>query len=284
MNIWQRLSIPTTTPEETLKKALDFFRPKSLSALRVPDPSYKIQAMGIASFGPIDLRKDSPTYGNITTTPKPGWAYTDLVTPIRDGFGIPVGFDTDVNGAALGEQGYGAGKGLTSLVYFTVGTGIGGGALVNGEPIHGLVHTEMGHFPVERHPDDKYEGICAYHKDCLEGLATGPSIQARWGAPGSQLPVDHAAWEMEAYYLAQAVCDVVYALSPQRIIMGGGVMHQAHLFPLIRQKTLKRLNGYVQSPVILKHIDTVIVPPGLGDDAGIMGALELARRAAEESK
>lgn len=235
--------------------------------------------MGIASFGPIDLRKDSATYGHITTTPKAGWAYTDLVKPFRDGFGLLVGFDTDVNGAALGEQRHGAGKGLDSLVYFTVGTGIGGGALVNGEPIHGLVHTEMGHFALRRHPNDTYEGFCAYHKDCFEGLACGPAIQARWGVPADKLPTDHPAWDMEAHYLAQAICNTVYAISPQRVILGGGVMHQMHLFPLVRQKTLEMLKGYVQSPAITEHIESFIVPPGLGDDAGIVGALELARRA-----
>src|SRR5262249_20119548 len=159
------VSIPTTTPEETIRKALDFFRPLAMRLPGTPDNTPKIEAMGIASFGPIDLRKDSPTYGHITTTPKAGWGYTDLVKPFKEGFGLRVGFDTDVNGAALGEQQHGAGKGLDSLVYFTVGTGIGGGALVNGEPIHGLVHTEMGHFPLRRHPEDKYEGFCSYHKD-----------------------------------------------------------------------------------------------------------------------
>jgi fructokinase len=265
----ETLNIPTTTPAETLRRALDFF------AKHQP-----LQALGIGSFGPVDLRHGSPTYGYITATPKPGWRNTPFVQPLRDAFNVPVGFDTDVNGAALGEWCYGAGQGLESIVYFTIGTGIGGGLIINRQLVHGLVHPEMGHFPMHRHPQDIYGGYCSYHRDCFEGMACGPALADRWGKPASELPPDHQAWEFEAYYIAQAIRTVVCALSPQRVILGGGVMHQAHLFPLIRRFTAESLNGYIQDAAILEHIDQFIVPPGLGDRAGIVGALELARRAA----
>ncbi len=262
-----RVVIPTTLPEETLAQTIEFFRP------------YTLQGLGIASFGPLDLRDSSATFGYITTTPKPGWRNCDLLTPLREAFHVPMKIDTDVNGAALGEWRYGAGQQSDQLVYFTIGTGIGAGALVNGIPVHGLTHPEMGHIPVKRHPEDAYTGYCPYHHDCLEGMASGPAMQARWGCPAHQLPSDHIAWEFEAHYLAQAISTVVCVLSPQRVILGGGVMHQAQLFPLIRQKVLETLNGYVQDPAVIEHIDTFIVPPGLGDNAGITGALELARMA-----
>jgi len=262
-------TIPTTTPEETIGRCIEFFR-------AAPGP---IKALGIASFGPLDLNQSSPTYGHITTTPKPGWHYADLVGPLKAALNVPVGFDTDVNGAALGEWRYGAGLGTQYVVYYTIGTGIGGGAVLDGHLVHGLVHPEMGHLPVRRHPQDTFEGFCKYHKDCLEGMACGPAMKARWGRPADELPPDYQAWEFEAHYLAQAAAITLLMLSPERIIFGGGVMHQPQLFPLLRKKTVEILNGYVQHPAILERIDTLIVPPGLGDRAGITGAFELARLA-----
>ncbi len=260
------LTLPTTTPDETLGRCIAFFEPFRAH----------LKAIGVASFGPIDLHRQSPTYGFITTTPKPGWHYADVVGPLRKTFGVPVGFDTDVNGAALGELRYGGGQGAESVVYFTIGTGIGGGAVIDGRLIHGLVHPEMGHLAVRRHPADTFEGQCPYHQDCLEGMACGPAIKARWGRPADELPSDHPAWEFEAYYLAQAAASVLLTLSPEKVIFGGGVMHQPQLFPLLRKKTIEILNGYVQHPAILERIESLIIPPGLGDRAGITGALELA--------
>jgi len=222
----------------------------------------------------------SRTYGYITATPKPGWANTDLLSPLRMNFNVPIGFDTDVNGAALGEARYGSGQGLDYLVYMTVGTGIGGGGVVNGKLLHGLVHPEMGHIPVRRHPDDPYPGHCPYHKDCFEGMACGPAIADRWGKSGDELPPEHQAWEFEAFYLAQAISAIVYTLSPRRIILGGGIMHQQQLFPRVRQLVVEILNGYIKTPAIIENSETFIVPPGLGDRSGAVGALEMARLAA----
>ncbi len=263
----ETISIPTTMPAETIDRALDFFS------------RHELRALGIASFGPIDLRVGSPSYGYITATPKAHWQNTDLVGPFQQAFNVPVGFDTDVNGAALGELRYGGGQGLDSLVYVTVGTGIGGGAITNGQVIHGLIHPEMGHIPVRRHPADTFAGACPYHADCLEGMASGPSLIARWGVAGDALPPTHQAWEFEAYYLAQAVCSMVYLLSPQRIILGGGVMHQRQLFEQIQHEVVQTLKGYIQADAITAHSDTYIMPPGLGDRSGAIGALELARLA-----
>ena len=198
---------------------------------------------------------------------------------MKQHFDLPIGFDTDVNGAALGELNWGAAKGLSSSLYITVGTGIGAGAVIEGNRVHGLLHPEMGHISVRRHPDDNYQGTCPFHGDCLEGLAAGPAIEKRWGELANTLPVEHQAWEMEAYYLAQALVNYILILSPEKIIMGGGVMKQAHLFPLIRQKVKEMLNGYVSKAEILTHIDHYIVPPLLGDNAGICGGIALAIKA-----
>lgn len=260
---------PTTTPDETIGKAIDYFKTHG-----------PIEAIGIASFGPVDLKLQSPTYGCITSTPKPGWRNTAIVDPIRQAFNVPIGFDTDVNGAALGEWQWGAAQGLDTFIYFTIGTGIGGGGLVNGQLIHGLVHPEMGHVLLPRtSARDPFQGSCPYHGDCFEGLASGPALLKRWGQPAESLPPDHPAWELEAHYIAVALAGFVCTLSPQRFVLGGGVMKQQQLFPLIRTKLIEALNGYVQSPVILEQTDSFIVPPGLGDRAGVCGALALAKAA-----
>jgi fructokinase len=193
--------------------------------------------------------------------------------------GVPFGFDTDVNGAALGEWRWGAGQGLDTFIYLTIGTGIGGGAMVNGRLAHGLIHPEMGHIRLPRDPAvDPYTGHCPYHGDCFEGLACGPAIGDRWGQPAYELPDDHPAWDLEAHYLALALVNFICTLSPQRIIMGGGVMDQKQIFPFMRQKVQTLLNGYVQSPRILEEIDSYIVPPGLGNRAGVLGAIALAQQ------
>jgi fructokinase len=261
---------PTTTPAETIERAVAFFRAQT-HALE------GVAAVGVASFGPLDLDPGSPSYGFITSTPKPGWAHTDLVGPIGERLNLPVRLDTDVNAAALAEWRWGCGQGLDSLVYLTVGTGIGGGALVNGRPIHGLLHPEMGHFRLPHDlAADPFPGGCPYHRDCLEGLASGPAIEKRWGIPAERLPPDHPAWALEAHYLALGVMAILCTLSPRRVILGGGVMQQAHLFPRIRAEVVSLLNGYLQSPAILDRIDETIVPPALGAQAGILGALALA--------
>lgn len=260
----------TTTPQESIARAIAFFEEQSKGEV--------LAAVGIASFGPVDPDPASPTFGNITTTPKPGWASTDFAGPIRRALGVPVGFDTDVNGAALGEHRWGAAQGLDTFIYLTIGTGIGGGGLVNGQPMHGLIHPEMGHIRLPRHPDDPYPGACPYHGDCLEGMAAGPALEGRWGQAAESLPADHPAWELEAHYLAFGLVSFICTLSPQRIVMGGGVMEQSHLFPEIRRRVQALLNGYVQAPEILENVDEYIVPPALGSQAGVLGAIALAQR------
>ncbi len=260
----------TTTPEESITKALRFFQ-------EVSTPGDPLSAVGIASFGPVDPNPSSPTFGYVTTTPKPGWAHANLVGPLRQALGVPVAFDTDVNGAALGESRWGAAQGLHTFVYLTIGTGIGGGALVEGRLLHGLIHTEMGHIRIPHdRTADPFPGSCPYHGDCFEGLACGPALEARWGQPAQTLPSDHPAWALEAHYIALALVDIILVLCPQRIILGGGVMEQAQLFPMIRGEVLDLLKGYLQVPAILTGMDTYIVPPGLGNRAGVLGALALA--------
>jgi fructokinase len=259
-DIVERATIPTLTPDETMPQVIDFFR------------QYELKAIGIGSFGPVDLDMQRPSYGSITTTPKLAWRNYPLRKVIKDAFSVPVGFQTDVNAAALGELHFGAAKGLDSCLYLTVGTGIGGGAVANGKVVQGLSHPEMGHIYIRRHPNDPYEGKCPYHRDCLEGLAAGPAIEERWGKKGQELEGQKEVWEIEAYYLAQALAQYILILSPQKIILGGGVMKQTQLFPLIRQNVQDLLNGYVELP----DLESYIVPPGLGDNAGITGALVLA--------
>jgi fructokinase len=262
---------PTTTPQETIGQAIAFFTEQ---AKKEP-----LAAIGIASFGPVDPNPASPTFGYITTTPKPGWANTDLAGEIGRALGVPIGFDTDVNGAALGERRWGAAQELDTFIYLTIGTGLGGGGMVNGRLMHGLIHPEMGHMRLPHDwTADPFAGACPYHGDCLEGMAAGPAMEKRWGQRAETLPADHPAWALEAHYLALGLVNLICTLSPQRIIMGGGVMAQPQLFPLIRRKTQELLNGYVQSPQILERIDQYIVPPGLGNRAGVLGAIALAER------
>lgn len=260
----------TTSPEETLQRAMAFFRQQETSL-------GPVAALGVAAFGPLDLDPASPTYGYVTSTPKPGWANTDLLGPLARAIRVPVVIDTDVNGAALAEWRWGAGRGLDSLVYLTVGTGIGGGALIHGRPVHGLVHPEMGHIRVPHdRAADPFPGWCSFHGDCLEGLAAGPAMEKRWGIRAEALPPEHPAWELEAHYLALGLTTIICTLSPRRILLGGGVMEQPHLLPMIRARVISLLNGYVQAEAITRGIDEYIAAPALGSEAGIKGALALA--------
>jgi fructokinase len=264
-----RIEFLTTSPQETIDRVIAFFEEQ-----RKHEP---LSAVGIASFGPIDVSPASPHWGHITSTPKPGWQNVDLAGPIGRGLNLPVAFDTDANVAALGEREWGAAQGLDTFVYVTVGTGIGGGGMVEGRLMHGVLHPEMGHMRIPHDWQiDPFPGACPFHGDCWEGLAAGPAIEARWGGKGQHLPENHRAWELEAHYLALGVNNLVCTVSPQRIILGGGVMRQAGLFPLVQRKTLELLNSYIQVSAITEHIEEYIVPPRLGDNAGVLGAIALA--------
>jgi len=266
--------IATTSPHETLREMTHFFE----SAARQLGP---FSAIGVGSFGPLDLVERSETYGYITTTPKPGWGFTDLLGALRESYHVPIGFDTDVNAAALGESIWGAGRGCDPLIYITVGTGIGGGVLIGGRPLHGALHPEIGHLYIPQvmseapHPD----GICPFHGNCLEGLISGPAIARRWGARPESFPPGHECWGEFATLLALGLVNLTLTLSPQRIILGGGVMHQTHLFPLIQGEVQRLLNGYVQARELMEDIGQFIVPPGLGDETGVLGALALGKKA-----
>lgn len=266
-------TIPTTTPDQTLERVIEFFEQQRARGLA---PA----GIGLGAFGPVDLDPDSSTFGAITSTPKPGWRDTPLLQILQNAINLPFVFDLDVAAAAVGELTWGAARGLSTFIYLTIGTGIGGGVIVDGKPLHGLVHPELGHIPLRRDPAyDPYSGFCPYHGDCLEGLAAGPAIERRWGKRAEFLPPDHPAWVLEADYLGQALWSYIVCFSPQRIILGGGVMSQPALFPLVRTRTVELLNGYVQSPAILENPDAYIVPPGLGGRAGIIGCVALAKRA-----
>lgn len=258
----ERRIIPTTTPAQTLAEVVRFFA------------GYPLRSIGVACFGPLDLEQ-----GTITTTPKPGWSGAEIVRPLLEALNVPVAFDTDVNGAALGEARHGAGVGMDPLIYVTVGTGIGAGVLVAGRPIHGQMHPEAGHMSVKRRSDDSFGGVCPYHSDCLEGLASGPAIHARWGSTGQDIPPGHPAWELEAYYLAQALSNMILLISPERIVVGGGVMRSHDLFQLVHSEVRACLGGYIPRLEAFAAIEDLIVPPSLGDDSGIVGALVMAQEA-----
>lgn len=275
-DIQNRVALPTTGPAETLNTVTNYF------SEYLAETGQKLDAIGIGCFGPVDLDRSSRTWGHITVTPKPGWVNTEIAGYFERAFDVPVGFDTDVNAAALGEYLWGAGKGLNSLVYLTVGTGIGGGAIINGRPLHGLMHPEMGHVLVRQDKNDPFEGFCPYHGNCLEGLASGRAVDLRWGKHASELPDDHPAWDLEADYLAQGLVNYMLTLSPERIILGGGLMHRKSLYPKIRDKVVEYLNGYLAVDAVLNSIDRYIVAPGLADRSGIAGAIGLAIRAFEE--
>jgi fructokinase len=264
---------PTTTPEANIPQIIEF--------LRMHHAQTPLTAIGIGSFGPIVLDPALPNYGSVAPTTKPGWSNAPVVAPITAALQLPVGFDLDVTTAGLGELEWGAGQGLDHIVYYTIGTGIGAGVISRRAPLACMAHPEAGHQSVAPHPDDDFAGNCSFHGKCLEGMAAGPAIEKRWGVKAYDLPVDHPAWELEADYVAQAVVNTILFVSPQRIILGGGVMEQLHLFPMIRQRVLTKLNGYINVDAITQHIDDYVVPPALGNRAGMLGALVLAMRAAD---
>ena len=268
--ILERISLPTRSPEATMPELLGFFQGKGLAAV------------GIGSFGPVDLDKNSPTYGSILATPKLSWRNFPIVQEFQKALQIPVGFDTDVNAAALGEATWGCTQDVRTSIYITVGTGVGMGVIVDGKPYHGMIHPEAGHIYMNRHPNDPMErGVCPYHANCLEGLASGPSIEKRWGKKAQELAGRPEVWELEAYYLGQAICDYILVLSPEKIILGGGVTHQEHMLPLVRKEVQSQLGGYLQGKG-LDHLDSYIVPISLGDNQGVMGSVKLAMDAYRE--
>ncbi|HTA68037.1 MAG TPA: ROK family protein [Bryobacteraceae bacterium] len=253
------VQIPTTTPPETVGRVIEFFRERG-----------RVETVGIGSFGPIDPDPQSATFGYITSTPKQAWRNFDLVGAIRKGLNVKVAFDTDVNAAALGEFRWGAAQGLHTFLYLTVGTGVGGGGMINGRLLHGRRHPEMGHMRVPHDRDrDPFPGNCPYHGDCLEGLAAAPAIEARWAKLPPELPADHPGWELEAHYLALGIANLTCTLSPQRVVLGGGILRREELYPLVRAKVSALLNGYIEAPEI--------VPPGLGARAGVLGAIALTQ-------
>jgi fructokinase len=265
----RRAAFPTRGPDETLADVIGFFRERE-----------PIAALGIGSFGPLDLDPASPSCGSLTATPKPGWSGVNLRATLGGALGCPVAIDTDVNAAGLGEAAFGAGRGLDHFVYLTIGTGIGGGLIAGGRPLHGLTHPEMGHLLVRRHPiDEGFAGACPFHGDCAEGLASGAAIFARAGKPLSDYPPDHPLREAIADYLGQLCAAIVLIASPQRLILGGGVMTGGALLPGVRRALAARLGGYVGHPALQSGLESYVVAPDLGDRAGITGALILASRA-----
>lgn len=261
--VLERTSFPTREPETTMPQMIQFFRER------------KVEALGIGCFGPINPVRGTQKYGFITSTPKLAWQNYDIAGEFERALGCPVGFDTDVNASMLGEVTFGAARGLDSCIYITIGTGIGVGVYTNGGLLHGMMHPEAGHILMRRREDDPYAGKCPFHGDCLEGLAAGPAIEARWGAPAAELAGRQEVWDLEAYYIAQACVNYTLVYAPRRIILGGGVMHQTQLYPLIRAKFAELLAGYVKTPE-LEDLDTYIVSYSLNDDQGIMGCLKLA--------
>lgn len=264
--ILEQISIPTTTPEETMPRIIEYFKDKDIASL------------GVGTFGPVDVNKGSQTYGHILDTPKLPWRGYDVAGTLEKELGVKVGIDTDVNGSCLGEITFGASKGLDPVVYITIGTGVGVGIFINGSLLHGMLHPEAGHILIRQHDNDTYNGKCPYHSNCLEGMAAGPAIEARWGKKAIELKDDTKVWELEAYYIAQAIVGYILTISPKRVILGGGVMHQEQLFPLIRKEVDKLMNGYLTTKE-MKDLDNYIVPASLNDDQGIMGCIQLAKQA-----
>jgi fructokinase len=271
-DILEEKRISTTNPDETLPQVIEFFQETQRKH------KVCIESLGIGSFGPIDPREASPDYGKITSTPKLAWRYTDILGRLQSALAIPTAFDTDVTAAALGEGKWGAGIGCSSFVYLTIGTGIGGGVIIDGRPVHGLLHPEIGHIFIPHDlKADPFPGSCPSHGDCLEGLANGPAIKARWGLPAESLPIGHPAWQIEAKYLSYCLVNIILTVSPERVILGGGVMKVPGLIELVRRDIVTTLNGYIQSSEILDHIDRYVQLPGLGDRAGVLGCIALAQ-------
>lgn len=263
----------TTAPDETIAQIVEFFASR-------PRPT----AIGIGSFGPVDVDPTSQRWGSVTTTPKPGWQNVSIAGIVRDALGVPVAFDHDVAVAALGEHRWGAGRGVSALSYVTVGTGIGTGLLIDGRPWHGLLHPEVGHIRIPHdRARDPFPGTCPSHGDCWEGLACGPAIEARWGTRGVELDDDHPAWELESEYVAAGILSIVAVFSPQRVILGGGVMDRSGLLERVRDKLRGLVDGYLATPLLGEEIDRFLVAPGLGDHAGVLGAIALAQTIPEDA-
>ena len=267
----------TTTPEETLGRAIQFFQ----SFIR----SGQVNAIGVGAFGPLDLNPESPTYGFITATPKPGWSNTNVLGTLERGLEIKIALDTDVNAAALGEYQWGASKGCDPSLYLTIGTGIGGGYIRDGRSLIGMLHPEMGHLRIPHNRElDPFPGICPFHEDCFEGLASGPAIEKRLGVSGAMIPENHPFWNIEADYIASALMNYILTLSPKKIILGGGVMQRGFLFPKVRWRVRELLNRYVSSKSLLENIEDYIVPAGLGNQSGSLGAIALAMQIDERNR
>ncbi|HUO71219.1 MAG TPA: ROK family protein [Solirubrobacteraceae bacterium] len=261
----------TAAPASTLEQIAAFF-----------DAHRPLAAIGVGSFGPVDLDRHSPTWGHVTTTPKPGWQHTSVGPALRDRLDLPVVFDTDVNAAAIGEQRWGAGAGAASLCYLTIGTGIGAGLVIDGRPLHGLVHPEVGHMRIPHdRARDPFPGSCPMHGDCWEGLASGPAIAARWSTSANDLPDDHPAWALEAEYVALGILSIVTVASPQLVIAGGGVMERPGLLEDVRVRVRELVAGYLETPLLAERIGSYLVAPALGDRAGVLGALALAQSAVQ---
>ncbi len=265
--VFSEKRIQTTTPQKTIHEVVQY----------INQSNQDVRSVGIGSFGPLDLDPSSADFGSITSTPKTAWKFFNIKKAFEDALQVPVVLDTDVNAAAYGEYLWGAGKEKRHILYLTIGTGIGGGLVVDGKPYHGMLHPEMGHIYLPEASD--FKGVCPYHGNCFEGLASGPALQKRWGVEASTLEKDHPAWEEEAHVIALALCSYICILSPDIIILGGGVMQQQQLFPLIRKEVLELLHNYVQADSITQHIDSYIVPPGLGIRSGVLGSLALANLA-----
>lgn len=271
----ERERFPTADPDSTLAATHAFLRQRgqALGAL---------EAIGVASFGPVELDKASPRYGFIGHTPKAGWSGTDMTSHLAQEFRCPIGFELDVNAAAMAEHKWGAAQDVDNLVYLTIGTGIGGGVIIDGTPLHGLMHPEIGHIYPRRHALDlRFQGVCPFHGDCLEGLASGPAILARTGAELRQLDVTHPQWEIEADYLGQLCAQLVVTVSPRRIVVGGGVMSSPRLLSLIRPRLQQWLGVYIDRDEVRAGVDRYVVAPQLGENAGVLGALALAMNAAK---
>ena len=273
-NILDEIRFPTTTPAETIQQVCDFFAPH-LSQLR---------GIGLGSFGPVDIDPDSPTYGFITTTPKPHWANTDILSMLREQISVPIVMDMDVATAAMGEFKWGASKGLTPSLYLTIGTGIGGGTIIGRKPFRGLVSLEMGHIRIPHNLElDPFRGACPYHGDCFEGLASGPAIQARMGRRAEALANDDPFWELEAEYIALALANYIFTFAPKKIVIGGGVMQKRSLLQNVKKKVLQLLNNYLNHELLTNNIDAYIVPPALGHRSGVLGGIALARELIAEN-
>ncbi len=270
-HILAEATISTSTPQETLPAVISFFKQHQ------SEHHIQLDGMGVSCFGPINLDPQDPGFGTITSTPKVRWQNTPLLEILRTEIDLPFGFDTDVNGAALGEGLWGAGQGLSDFIYITIGTGIGGGIITNDHPVHGLIHPEVGHMRINHDwSKDPYAGNCPFHGDCLEGLACGPAMTLRWGISTYNMQDDHPAWDLEARYLSQAIHNLALTLSPKRFILGGGVMKKNGLIKKVRLFSQESLNGYIDHDFIKKMNDSFIVPPALGDRSGALGAIALA--------